>query len=114
MPGQSIASSVGKPVASMGPTPGGEPPALEPMLGVPPAASPPPPTPALTCDSALPPQPSASKTKAIRDAVLVVPLVIGVSIAHRYAVGIRQRALPAHLVASIVLIFRTLDAKKCG
>ena len=56
----------------------GEPAALEPataMLGAPLAASPPP-TPVLPWFSALPPHPNASATKAIRDALLVVPLIM--------------------------------------
>src|ERR1700690_4385967 len=92
--GQSIASCVGKPVGSIGPTPGvpspaagapplrpisswivGAPLALEPATAIPgePLAASLPPTLAPPWFSALPPHPSASRTKAVHEAPLVVP-----------------------------------------
>ena len=96
MPGQSVGSCVGKPVASKGPTPGvpptlepekpipilGAPAALEPataVLGAPLAASLPPAL-ALPWFSALPPHPSASTAKAVHEALLIVPLIMVVRV----------------------------------
>ena len=79
MPGQSTASCVGKPVASMGPTPGVEPPALEPATAIPaePLAASLPPALVLPWFSDLPAHPaSASATIAIPEVVMLVPLLI--------------------------------------
>jgi hypothetical protein len=83
MPGHSTASRVGKPVASMGPTPGVEPPALEPAT----AASLPPAL-VLLWPSDLPAHPaSTSATKAVHDPLLLVRLLITARLARGSALA---------------------------